>query len=122
MKKLGHRRVWYGCGLLILDVILFGTTNATRVQSVVVIIGFVLLVLTLYAVIRGLLALSGLYGLHLPHQRQLAVYLSILVGGLLALQSIGELDKRDVLVWLPLIMIGYVYSAYVKTGRRNLES
>lgn len=122
MKRLGHKRVWYGSGLLVLDMILFSSTNATKVPSPVSIIGFVLLVLTIYGAISCLLSLGRLYGIRVPGQRQMAIYASVLLGGMLALQSIGELDKRDIWVWLPLIVIGYVYSAYVKTGRRNLES
>jgi hypothetical protein len=122
MKLFSHKSFWYGVGLLALDFILFGTTDATKAPSIVVIIGFGSVVLTIYVVIVEILSLIGLYGLHLPRRRQLAIYISVLLGGLLALQSIGELDRRDVLVWLPLIIVGYAYSAYVRPSRRNLES
>ncbi len=120
IKLFGHKRAWYGIALLALDLVLFATTDATKVPSPVVIIGFVLLILTIYSLVYGLLSLSSLYGIRLPHRRQLAIYLSVLLGGLLALQSIGELDRRDVLVWLPLVVVGYAYNAYAKAGQSNL--
>lgn len=120
MKRFSHKRVRYGAGLLVLDGLLFGTTDAASVPSFVVIVGFLLLVLTFYSLIYGLLSLGGLYGIPLRHSRQLAVYLSVVAGGLVALQSIGELSSRDVLVLLPLATIGYIYSAYARTNRRNL--
>jgi hypothetical protein len=116
IKQLRRKRVWYFSGLLILDALLFGATDAATVPAAVVVIGFILLLLTLYAIIGAILALLSLYGLRLSHRPQLAGYLSVMFGGLMALQSIGELDKRDVLVLLPLIIVGYLYSAYVKTA------
>jgi hypothetical protein len=122
MLRFSPKRFKFAAGLLALDIILFTSTNATKAPSFAVIVGFGLLVLTIYAVIAELLALAGLYGLKLVRRRQLTIYLSVLVGGLIALQSIGELARRDVVVWLPLMFISYVYSAYVKPDRRNLES
>jgi hypothetical protein len=122
MKLLRHKFFWYGASLIALDFTLFGTTDATKAPSIVVIIGFGSVMLTIYVALVEILSFIGLYGLNLPHRRQLAIYISVLLGGLLALQSIGELDRRDVLVWLPLIIVGYAYSAYAKPSRRNLES
>ena len=122
MKLLNHKRVRYGAGLLLVDGLLFASTDAANVPSFVVIIGFLLLVLTFYSLVYGFLSLGGVYGVPLRHKRQLAAYLSAVVGGLVALQSIGELSSRDVLVLLPLAIIGYVYSAYARTNRRNLGS
>ena len=121
MKRLSHKRFLGGIGLLAADGLLFGSTNAANVPPFVVIIGFLLLIVTFYSLVYGFLSLVGVYGIPLHHKRQLAVYLSAVVGGLVALQSIGELSLRDVLVLLPLAIIGYVYSAYARINRRNLE-
>ncbi len=87
-----------------------------------VIIGFGLLSLTLYQLVRGLLRLGRLYGVTIKRQRSLAVYLTLITAGLIALQSIGELNRRDLTVLLPLSILGYFYSAYLKTSQRNLSS
>lgn len=122
MQSFGTKRIWYGLGLLALDGIVFGMTNAGRVASFMMIIGFGLLLMTLYALIYGLVHLIGIYGLNLKRKRRVAVYGSLLVGGLLALQSINELSRRDIMVWLPLIVIGYLYSNYLRANSRNLEN
>ena len=97
--------------------LLFSTTQVAKVSSFIVIIGFTLLTLTIYYLIRCLLSLSKLYGLKIRRQRSLAMYLTLIVGILLALQSIGELGSRDVWVLLPLAILGYGYSSYAKTSR-----
>lgn len=119
MVQKRFRRLLY---LLTLDIALFGATNATTAPSFVVMVGFVCLAVTSYYLIYGLIGLSGFYGLNITRKRTLALYLTIVTGGLLALQSIGELGSRDVLVVLPLAVVGYLYSAYAKTSRRNLGS
>ena len=121
MKSLTRKHIWQLGGLLAVDVLLFSYTNATVAPSYVVMIGFLLLTLTLYQLIYSLLSLSSLYGVKIKRQRPLAAYLTAVVGGLIALQSIGELSPRDVLVLLPLAILGYIYSVYAKTIRRNLS-
>ena len=122
MNQLKQKRLWLAAVILLADVMLFAGTDATKVPSFVVFVGFLLLVATLYVLIYGLLGLSRVYGLPLKHKQQLSVYLTAVVGSLVALQSIGELSGRDVLVLLPLSIIGYVYSAYARSNRRNLDS
>ena len=116
-----NRQFQYVLCLLVLDILLFTTTNATTAPSFVAIVGFVLLVATVYYVIYSLTALSKFYGLKVRHRRPLSVYLTIVIGIIVALQSIGELGPRDVLVIMLLAVIGYVYSSYAKTSNRNLD-
>ncbi len=61
---------------------------------------------------------AGWYGLlGGAHRKRQARVLTGLVGGLIALQSIGELGPRDVLVLLPLALIAYLYVSYGKAER-----
>lgn len=122
MKFIRHKHFLRIIGLLALDVLLFTTTNAGTAASFVAIIAFLLLVTTVYYIIFALISLGRLYGLSVKRKKSLAMYLTIVVGILVALQSIGELGPRDVLVMMPLALMGYLYSAYAKTGGRNLET
>jgi len=76
------------------------------------IIGFVLLMVTAYQVYKLLLSLLNLYGLGFRQQSRLAAYLTLFTGLLVALQSIGQLAPRDVLVLMLLSVIAYFYSGY----------
>jgi hypothetical protein len=99
-------------GLVVADLTVFTQTNATRVASFTLIIGFLALAATVYYAAYGLLAFARLYGLPVRRKRRLAASLTGLAGCLVALQSVGELNVRDVLLLLPLVTIGYLYSFY----------
>jgi hypothetical protein len=121
MKLASHNRFWRLTGLLALDAGLFGVTNASRAPSVVLMIGFVLMVVTLYQLLNGLVSLSSLYGVKLKCKQRLVRSLTLVISGLVALQSIGQLSQRDILVALPLAFLAYLYSAYAQVARRNLS-
>jgi len=99
-------------GLLTFDAVIFGSTDAGRVASFMLIVGFLLLMATVYWIAYGLLGFARLYGLPIRRKRRLAGSMTVLAGCLIALQSVGELNPRDVLVLLPLVTIGYIYSFY----------
>jgi hypothetical protein len=105
-------------GLLVIDGIVFGVTNTGSAPAHILILGFVALVATFYYLFYGLLGFASLYGLAFKRKRRLAGYLTLWTGFLVALQSIGELNTRDVLVLLPLVAIGYAYSLYGKSAGR----
>jgi hypothetical protein len=109
MRRLG--------GLLAVDAVLFGSTRAAEVPSFMVIAAFLLLSLTFYYMIYGLVGLSGLYGLPIKRQRPTALYITGVLSILIALQSVGELGARDIWVLLPLAFMGYFYNAYAKADR-----
>lgn len=109
---LARRHVRYFIILLGLDMLVFGSSDARKVPSYILIVGFVLLLATVYQAFYGVLSLSRLYGLKLKRRGRFALYLTGVVGILIALQSIGELSPRDVAVLLPLAVIGYLYSSY----------
>ena len=113
MKQLFKRQFWPLIGLFMADGLFFGLTNPATIASFWLIIGFGLLALTLYHIWKGLLWAASWYGLPTRrHAKRLAKLLSGLTVGLLALQSIGELTLRDVLVLLPLASLLYVYLSY----------
>ncbi len=106
-------RFWFVTGLLVVDLLFFTLTNPERLPSFAWIIGLVLLAATLYSLLYAVLGVADWYGLPLGwHRRRLAGMLVGLTCGLLALQSVGELSTRDILVVLPLALIAYLYSSY----------
>lgn len=107
-------------GLLILDCLLFSTTDARNVTSLTLAAGFILLVLTIYHIVRGLLSFVGLYGLSIKRKRTTALYITGAASLMIALQSVGELGSRDFWVLMPLVVLSYLYSAYAKTTKRDL--
>lgn len=111
-NKLRHRQVWQLAGLLAADAAVFGGTDPQQVASYVLIIGFGLLAATMYCLLGALLAVAGWYGISLPHKRRLQVTGTGLAAGLVALQSIGQLSSRDVLVVASLTLLVFLYTTY----------
>jgi hypothetical protein len=108
-------------GLLVLDILFFTTTNTNKDPSWVIIVGFVLVLLSAYIFFYYLLSFLRLYGLPIGRKRRLATYLTFVVGIIVALQSVGELTPKDVLVLVPIALIGYIYTGYAKPNRLKSE-
>lgn len=106
-------------GLLALDGIFFTLTNPSNVDSAVLFVGFLLLALTLYLLISRLCALGAVYGFQFDkHTHRIALFGTGIIVGLIALQSLGELTTRDMMVALPLAAITYAYLSY---GRNKVH-
>lgn len=117
-RIIRNPRFWRISGLLAVDGVIFGLTDPQQVPSLMLAGGFILLAITLYQLVLAVLHAAGWYGL--PggaHRKRQARVLTGLIGGLIALQSIGELGPRDVLVLLPLAVIVYLYISYGKAER-----
>lgn len=122
-KLIAHARFRLIMLLLATDVVVFGLTDPQEVPSIMLAGGFLLLAATLYQIILGLLQAADWYGL--PggaHRKRQARTLTGLIAGLVALQSIGELGPRDVLVLLPLAFIAYLYVSYGKDAGKASSS
>lgn len=111
-------------GLFAANAFLFGTTNAATAPPLVIMVGFLLLVVTIFAVVYVAVGAARWYGISisLRSRRRFAVSITGVTGLLVALQSIGGISGRDILVLMPLAALGYMYSVYTKTNRRNLQA
>ncbi len=108
-----HRHVAAALALLLADCLFFTMTNPNQVPSALLIVGFVLVALSIYGLLRGFLAMLVFYGLPLGgHERRLALYIGLAVALGVALQSLGELSPRDIVVLSLLSVIAYVYTSY----------
>ena len=113
MKLYKRSQFWQASGLMTIDIVFFSLTDPLRVPSALIIIGWLLLAVTLYAGSRWLIRALSAYGLpvHARPSRS-ALILSGIVSGLLALQSIGQLTTRDIVVLTPLTVVAYLYFSY----------
>ena len=105
--------------LIVLDGAFFFLTNPNNINSSLLIIGFLLLSLTFFGIFELFLHFLGVGGFKVKHKRRLSVFLAVIFGFLLALQSIGQLTLRDVLVLLPLSGLLYLYLTYIKPRSSN---
>ena len=109
---------WQLAALLVGDLVLFATFNADTGPPLILVIGLLLVALTFYKMMLMVLMALRVYGINIRHQRRIATYATLLSGGLLAWQSLGQLDRRDFLVLLPLLLLGYFYGTYNNRGRQ----
>jgi hypothetical protein len=121
MKRLTHFLHWRLLALLGLDSLFFSWTNVTTIPAYMVGVGFLLLCATMYYGVYAVISISRFYGIKV-RRKALTLHLTLVISGLIALQSVGQLSQRDIVVLLPLALIGYIYGAYAKAIRRNLES
>lgn len=107
-------------GLLMVDAIFFSVINPTKAYALVVIVGFGLLVLTIYAIIDLLLMLlTRVVPLSdLLHKRILTAG-TMLLGLLIAMQSIGQLTVRDMFALIPLVLVLAFYLSYQTKHKRS---
>jgi hypothetical protein len=118
-RIIRHRRFWQFACLLGADSLIFGTTNPDTARSFILIVGFLLFSVSVCYVLYGLLTLPGLYGLPIQHKRRLLVTLTSLSASLAALQSIGQLNPRDILVLSALTLLLYMYASRAKSMRQQ---
>ena len=108
-----HPQISLLTGLLVVDALFFGLSDPKKVPSLMLMAGYLLVVATLYFAVKGVLVLLSWYGLPtMRHKRRLTLSLTIVIGIFVALQSLGELGTRDVLVLVPFTWLSYLYFAY----------
>jgi hypothetical protein len=117
---LKQRRTVIGLVLLALDGLFFSLTNPDKVPSVLLIVGFGLVALSIYYLFRLLLAVAAVYGAPLQDGgRRPALFLGISCSLAVALQSLGELTLRDLVVLALLTAIAYIYTSYGRASKRE---
>ena len=124
MKKLSQfslgRKTIAGLVLVVADSLFFTTTNPNKVASSVLIVGFVLVAFSIFGLLRLVLAAATFYGLPLQNRgRRVALLVGISMAIAVALQSLGELTLRDVVVLILLTGLIYVYTSYGHDQKRS---
>ncbi len=84
-----------------------------NVASIVLIVAFMLTAATFYGLVQTAIRAFAWYrGKALKNSQRFALGATGLLSGLIALQSVGQLGSRDILVALPLAMVAYLYVSY----------
>jgi hypothetical protein len=100
--------------LFIGDSLFFSLINPTNVYSVVLIIGFILLALTIYAMIDFLLQLADrIVPFRQYTKKRVALAVTLVLSLLIAMQSIGQLTSKDILATVPLVIVLSFYFSYM---------
>jgi uncharacterized membrane protein YfhO len=121
-QRIKQVHFWRISLLLAADGLVFGATNPNDTASFMLIVGFILLCATVYYLLDGLLTLTKLYGIPLRHKKRFLKSMTLLISGLAALQSLGQLSSRDVLVLAPLSVLLYLYIAYSRSAKQSLAA
>ena len=101
--------------LLLVDSIFFGAINPRDTLAIVIVVGFALLVVTIYTIVDLLLVVAERV-VRFKERTRHRILLSVtaVTGMLIAMQSIGQLTPRDVLAIVPLVLVGAFYVSYQK--------
>jgi hypothetical protein len=109
------RKYWKYGALLIADILFFGMTSPAS-SAWVIVPAFILIMTTVYVIIRLLVAYAARIVTLKPATRSKIILLtSVAVGVILALQSIGQLTIRDVITLIPFIVVLYFYLSFSKS-------
>jgi hypothetical protein len=116
MKMKIHKKslTWQILTMLIIDGLFFGYLNPNKVNSLFLIVGFVLVGLTIYLFMQLVLIFFKNLGFKIKNRRKAAIFIAVLLSLLLSLQSIGQLTLRDVLIIIPIAVLLYIYTAYIR--------
>lgn len=104
--------------VVVCDILFFNLTNATKVASVYLILGIILLSLSFYIIVR--LIISQFLKFYIKKGHKVALYLTFLFLTMVAFQSSGELSWSDLVVLIALILVSYVYTSYLKTDKQHI--
>ena len=110
--------------LITVDAFFFSAYNPENSPPLVVVIGFLLFIATVYVLLKLLAdVISSQFGLKLPNERKAIATVTTVIGLLIAMQSIGQLTTKDVLAIVPLMLILYLFLTYSKPrGSKNLRN
>jgi hypothetical protein len=103
-----------------MDGLFFSLTNPKSANSFLLMVGFVLVVVTIYGVIEAIFA--TLKWCNVPvgkNHRRFIKMTTGLAAGLVALQSIGQLAAHDIAVLLPFTLLVYMYVSYGRGERAH---
>lgn len=107
-------------GVFLVDVVYFSFIPPSPSRSIVLLGGYILLAATFFTGLELVLrTLRTVFDRPSVHLHRLAIAGTLVGVILVALQSIGQLSLRDVLVALGLAVVGYLYSVYVLPKRKH---
>jgi len=113
MKRYYTHKLVRILALLVIDGIFFGLIDPRKAYALTIIIGFGLLVLTIYTLVDLLLGLlERIVTFPAMTRHRLHTSITMLLGLLIAMQSIGQLTVKDLLAIIPLVLVAAFYLSY----------
>lgn len=104
--------------MLAVNIGFFGFTNPESIPSFGLVAGFLLFTATLYVFVQGVFKLGEWYGIAYSERRKrFARIVTGVIAGAVALQSIGQLSSRDLMLIVPFAVVVYFYLSY--GGRKS---
>lgn len=114
MKAHHKRKLIRTLALFIADALFFSFVNPANAYAIIIIIGFLLLIVTIYSIVDFLLALGErIIPFSLNTKKRIAVAVTLVSGLLIAMQSIGQLTYKDILAVIPLVLVLSFYFSYM---------
>lgn len=113
-----HSRYVRSCSLLAAAALFFGVTDPFRLNPPLLIVGFLLAVSTVYYLARSVLRCLSWYGLAVQsREHRTALSITVVIGAIMALQSMGQFGPKDLLLLLPFVLVAYLYLSYGRTAK-----
>jgi hypothetical protein len=113
MKRYYSHKFARILALFIIDGLFFGLVDPRRTYALTIIVGFGLLVLTIYVLVDMLLGLlERIVTFPVMTRHRLHTGITMLLGLLIAMQSIGQLTVKDLLAIIPLVLVAAFYLSY----------
>lgn len=113
-KILENRLTIKAVILLVADGLFFGLINPNTANSTLLLVGFILFGLSLYLLIEAIFLILRKIGIEVKRSKKITGYIVIPVCLLLALQSLGQLSVFDILIVIPLVVLLYIYTTYIR--------
>lgn len=104
------------------DMAVFGLFNTRTASVFVLFVGFLLLSANVYILVKLGLKLISLYGIKTNGNQRLAMTITGVIILVLALQSVGQINLRDVAVISVVASLIYLYLSLVRRPRQSFES
>ena len=104
------------------DLAVFGLFNTRTASVMVLFLGFLLLSANIYVLVKLALKLISLYGIKTRNNKRLSLTITGVIIFILALQSVGQINLRDIVVISVVASLIYLYTSLVRRPRQSLES
>ncbi|MDB5184244.1 MAG: hypothetical protein JWN38_52 [Candidatus Saccharibacteria bacterium] len=115
MPQLARKpALWLTAGLILLDGLFFGSTDPAKISSPMLIVGFALVVLTVYLGVRSFHTLLMRKLPQLKRYGHVDLFLAGFACTALALQSVGQMTSRDFIILVLASAASYWYVTYQK--------
>ncbi|HWT56020.1 MAG TPA: hypothetical protein VN031_03235 [Candidatus Microsaccharimonas sp.] len=114
LKPHAKRKLIQLVALFVIDALFFSLVNPVNAYAIVIVVGFILLIITIYMLIDFFLALGERIIPFSAHtKRRMALATTLVLALLIAMQSIGQLTTKDVLAVIPLVLVLSLYFSYM---------